>query len=762
MTHGAGTAVRTRRRRWFWANVGLCLAVLALAGALVLAAWVGSPLDPAPYLRVAASGELLDRDGRLLYAVLASDEQWRFPRPLEAMSPYLVQATLAAEDQRFYAHPGVDPVAVARAALQNVSGGEVVSGASTLTMQVVKQTDGPVAGLPGKFRQAVQALRLERAADKDAVLEAYLNCAPYGMNLVGCEAASRRYFGKPASELTLPEAALLAGLPKAPSALMPIEHPERARARRDYVLARMLADGHIGAAAYNRAVAAPLGVRWHAFPKAAPHVAQRLGAAGTTVQTTLDAAVQQRAARLLREAVRGFNGTVTNGAVLVADVPSGEVLAHVGSFDFFDTPGGGQVDAVRAARSPGSALKPFIYALAIERGRVYPSEVFLDGSIDYGRYSPGNFDGEYRGLVSATEALRDSLNVPAVALLERVGVDATIAWLESAGLSTLARPARDYGLGFALGDGEVRLDELAAAYRAVAAMGTWRPLLYRMGTDSADETRLLRPDTCAALYAMLEQPFPHEYDTAAAPSPAIRPRVCWKTGTSSGRRDAWAIVFNARYLVAVWMGNNSGAPAHALVGAHAALPLAARVFRSLPGDAGGQWPDTSGLHADGTVCASTGLPASDWCPVTRTAWFPRGAFLNRACGVHGPGGDGTVAERWPARAAGWDLAKVVAPAVQQARASRDTALRIQAPADGAAYLLTGEPSGDRIRLEASWDRESTLHWYLNDRYLGASEPAKPLHLDLSPGAHKLTCLAPNGRTDAIRFEATHAGAARFR
>lgn len=428
------------------------LAGIALAGAsaAVLPRLQLAGLDPAPYLGVEASGEMLDRSGRLLHAFLNRSDQWSFPRDLDAISPHLVHATIAVEDQRFRRHPGVDPVAVLRAVWQNARSGGVRSGASTLTMQVVKQVDSGSRSLRNKLGQAVQAVRLERRATKDEILGAYLNRAPYGLNLVGCEAAARRFFGKPAKELTLPEAALLAALPKAPTALMPLEHPEAALARRDYVLTRMRREGYISQADYQRAINEPLGARWHDFPRLAPHLAMRLRPGpdgGRRLATTLDYSIQARAERYVEESLKSFDNEVTNAAVLVVDAPTASVLAWVGSADFFDTPGGGQVDACRAARSPGSALKPFTYALALERNLLYPSEMLLDDSLDYGLYNPENYDGKYRGLVSASYALRRSLNVPAVMVLNRVGGEATHGFLKRIGLSTLPRSAEYYGLG---------------------------------------------------------------------------------------------------------------------------------------------------------------------------------------------------------------------------------------------------------------------------------------------------------------------------
>jgi penicillin-binding protein 1C len=712
------------------------------------------PMDTAPYLRAEASGQILDRNGRPLYAFLNTGDQWCFPLRLADAGPRVVQATLAAEDRHFRWHPGVDPLAVLRAVGQYVSRGDVVSGASTLTMQVVKLREGPARTLGSKVWQALVALRLERHASKDQILEAYLNKAPYGQNLVGCEAAARRYFGKPARELTLSEAALLAGLPKAPSLFMPLEHAERARSRREYVLARMEGDGVVSAAERERAGKAPLGVKFNEFPAMAPHLAMRLkpqAASGAVVRTTLDADLQREAERLVGRSVRNVRNEIGNAAMIVVDVQTAQVLARVGSADFYDTPGGGQVDACLAPRSPGSALKPFTFGLALERGKLYASEMLLDHILDFGAFNPENFDRQYRGLVSASDALRSSLNIPAVTVLERLGPAPVHELLTHLGLTTLNKAPDHYGLGLTLGDCEVRLEELAGAYEMLASLGEYRPVRLLANAPEAPARRMLAPGTCAKIYEMLEQPLPSEME-GGVKAAGVKTRVCWKTGTSTGRRDAWAFVFNRQYLVGVWMGNNDARPSQKLFGAWSALPLAGRMFRYLRPTSEPAWPDTSEDFVEATVCAVSGLPASKWCFQTRTETFPRNQYLNRTCDMHYPAGDGMKAvERWPGSAKGWDLARI-GPVRRDAGSFREEALRILTPADRAEFVMTGETGGDRIKLSSSLDGAAPLHWYMDERYLGVSNADAPLYIDLKPGDHTLTCMTAAGITDTVKFD----------
>lgn len=750
-----------------------CAATLCCAVAAVVLLW---PMDTARYLTLDTSGEILDRSGRLLRPFLNAGEQWCFPRELEQISPALIQATLATEDKRFYAHHGVDPRAVLRAAAQNLRGRRVVSGASTLTMQVVKQTGPPSRSLPGKALQTVQAVRLDLRLDKDTILETYLNSAPYGQNLVGCEAAARRYFGKPAAELTLPEAALLAGLPKAPTALMPLSHPRRALARRNHVLWRMRDEGFISEAERAAAAAAPLGARRHEFPMLSPHLATRLEPlleGHRRLHTTLDFDTQSMVERIVRETLRYYPDNITNAAVVVIDVESGSYLARVGSGDFFDTPDGGQVDACRAPRSPGSALKPFIYALAMERNRLYPCESLYDGALDYGRYSPENFDKLFRGLVPASDALQMSLNVPAVTVLERVGAGAFTEMLPRLGVTTVTMAPEHYGLGLTLGTCEVRLEELAAAYCAVAALGESRPIRAHELEPVLEPQRVLSRGAAVMLFHMLEQTPPGEFERELVPAGGAAPRVCWKTGTSNGYRDAWTFMFNRHYVVGVWMGNNNGAASKWLVGSVVALPLATRIFRGLEPRNAPAWPESGDSLRRVSVCAVSGLPASPWCANTRNALIPSSQYLHRGCDMHHPvrgaeTGSGRVLERWPGAARGWDLAAIRTPFVRTDADRPETkvradALRITNPSDKAVYILTGERNGDRVRLSASTDKRESLHWYLNSRYVGRSAPDAPLLLDLAPGMHTLTCMTQQGAIDTVTFEVSRPDAPpRFR
>ncbi len=562
-------------------------------------------------------------------------------------------------------------------------------------------------------------------------------------------------------------------------------HLERAGHRRDYVLHRMYREGYITSERLEHALKQPIKAKWHEFPSHAPHLAHfhrsSIEKEGIR-QTTLDAPIQSYCERVVKQYMNTFAGEVTNAAVMVANIESGEVLARVGSADFFGTIIGGQVDLCRAPRAPGSTLKPFTYGLAMDRNRLYPSEQLLDGALDYGSYNPGNFDGLYNGLVTAAEALHYSFNVPAVMLLERIGVDSMLDLLRSSGLNTLDREAEHYGLGLTLGNCEVRLEEMLGAYAAIANLGEYRPLRLWLDKPIPEingeaSRRIMSKGTAQALYNMLEAPFPREQRCDLVRTQGILPRVCWKTGTSTGYLDAWTFAFNRQYVVGVWLGNNDARSSKRLVGAEAALPLVARIFRALPNTGSPFWPQMDALRTV-RVCAESGLPSTQWCEHTLEAMISTEQFVNRRCAVHYPTKEGDVARRWPGTPRQWDLARIEAPvqvfweyplpetkvtaqetdalespvSIRKAATSHQETLKITSPPADATYVYTQVKNGDMVELSASGQGSTPLHWYLNDHYVGQSTLTKPLYVHLTPGKHKLTCFSMTGHSDQINFE----------
>ena len=529
-----------------------------------------------------------DRDGRMLRAFIAADGAWRLPAGAEAVDPLYISMLIAYEDQRFALHPGVDPLAVARALAQWAGQGRVVSGASTLTMQVARLLDPRPRGLPAKLAQAARALQLELHLSKAQILDAYLALAPFGGNIEGVRAAALAYFGKEPRRLTEAEAALLVALPRAPERFRPDRHPEAARIARDIVLARAAAEGVIDAAALRRALAEPMPTARLPFPFLAPHLAERVlytanaGVAeiATTLATTLDGRLQAAAEALIARRVAGFEPEV-GAAAIVLHNPTMELRAYVGAPDYFDARRHGMIDMVQAVRSPGSTLKPFIYGVGFDRLIVHPETLIADRPSRFGGYAPVNFDGRYHGEVTVREALQRSLNVPAVAVLDRIGPAGFDAALRRAGIAP--RFDRTHGaatLPLALGGVGLTLEELVRLYAALPNGGVVQPVVMTPGAAVAPPARLMGPAAAWYTATILGGVVPPAGHAAVTGGPG--PAVAFKTGTSYGFRDAWAIGFTGDYTIGVWVGRPDGTPCFGCIGIEAAAPILFGLAELLP------------------------------------------------------------------------------------------------------------------------------------------------------------------------------------
>lgn len=566
--NGVGPALRRWIRR---CALGAFLApALALLTFLVLDARYplpGEMLEAPP-----ASPRLYAANISTVQVLLANDEQWRKPVPLSAISPALIEATISVEDRRFWSHLGVDPLAILRAAQQNASSGRTLSGASTITMQLVKILGGrPKRTLRNKAIEAFRALQLERELSKDQILELYLNVAPYVGNHVGIEAASLHLFGKHAADLSKPEAYLLAGLPQSPTAYNPNRHPERALARRETVLAAAVEAGRMRAGEAADLAARELRLMRAPRPVLAPHFArmafERRPGGGAT---TLDSELQQRCERIVaRHAARLPGGC--DMALVAIELETGAVRALVGSADIHD-PLNGQVNGATAWRSPGSALKPFLYATAFEAHLATPETWIDDSPMELAGWTPQNFDGNFSGMVSATDALRRSLNIPAMRMAKLAGPVRCIGVLESAGVRFRPGAAQAAGLALATGAAEVRLIDLTNAYATLGRGGDFKPWVLFEDTITGAGVPVLSPSTCEDLYTMLSSQA--RFDSPRADAH----HFCWKTGTSSGYRDAWALGHDREHAIGIWVGNFSGSPDPAFVGSQAATPILADVF----------------------------------------------------------------------------------------------------------------------------------------------------------------------------------------
>lgn len=569
------TRLKTCIKRCLKRGAAACLGLAVLGGGAFAIAWRASPFPTSRLDRRPSSPVVTDRSGRMLLTLVASDEQWRLPVSLDRISPWLIDATIAVEDERFYRHAGVDPIAVVRAIGQNLSAGRTVSGASTLTMQICRMMDDRPRGWGAKIVEAFRALQLERIRGKRQILDVYLNLAPYGRNIRGVEAASQAYFGKRAADLSLGEAALLAGLPQSPSRYRPDRWPAPARARRDHVLRRMRELGMITERQASLAGAESLILVEEKSPTAAPHAAwlalQRRPAGG---RTTIDPSVQAEAQRLAVEHLRALPAG-SQLAVAVLDITQSQIVAIVGSADP-GNPVDGQVNGALARRSPGSTLKPFIYAAAFEAGLLNDQSTVYDVPIERAGWSPANFDQQFAGELPAADALRRSLNVPAILVAEATGLARCLGLIEAAGIGLPRNVQTRGGLAVVVGATETTLVDLVNGYATLGRGGVRRSARLFMD-EGSDSARVLDADICAVLDEILSSRRRRPHGMQDRDERDV-PWFMWKTGTSSGRRDAWAVGHNRRYAIGVWIGRFSGAGSDRFIGAEAAEPLLASLF----------------------------------------------------------------------------------------------------------------------------------------------------------------------------------------
>lgn len=789
---GADTPLRAPPRRRRLALKSLLALLLLTTAAMLLD--LAFPL-PLPRARDAGA-VVVARDGTPLRAFADRDGVWRYPVETDQVSPLYLQALLNYEDRWFWKHPGINPVAMLRAAGQWLRSGRVVSGGSTLTMQVARILDARPGGQPrslwAKSRQMLRALQLEVHLSKPQILALYLNRAPFGGTVEGVEAASWAYLGKPSSRLSHAEAALLTVLPQSPSRLRPDREPERARVARDKVLARLAALGVWTRAQVADARVEPVVARSLQPPRFAPLLAQRLRFANpraARVVSTIDPQLQ----RTLEDRVGAYFSTLperTSAALLVIDNASLEARAYIGSVTFGDKARLGHVDMVQAWRSPGSTLKPFLYGLALDDGLIHSESLFVDAPQSFHGYRPGNFDAAFNGPVGAATALRLSLNVPAVDLLDRVGPARFSARLAHAGIELQWPRGAQPNLAMILGGTGARLEDLVGAYAAFNRDGIAGRVRYQRDAAML-ERRLLSPGAAWIVREMLEaNPRPGSVEQTL--DSGGRPRVAWKTGTSYGFRDAWALGSTRRYTVGVWVGRPDGTPLPGQYGAVTALPLLFEVIDSLPrvrGDAVPKPPPASVAQTE--VCWPLGLPpdpqAPQLCQRRLQAWTLDGSVPPTAAErdarlwnagieryeVDADSGLRLSAEctrahrrrpmelaRWPALASPWlpadarKAARLPALSPDCVDDGRDAVeeLRIEG-IDDLATLARAPGSATPLRLSIrALGSDARVRWLLDGRLIGESQGRARLDHDFGEvGEHTLTALADTGAWSRVRF-----------
>jgi penicillin-binding protein 1C len=774
-------------RRLRWLGIGLLVPLL-----------LGVVLDRLFPLHLPApdtgSTVVLARDGTPLRAFADSDGVWRYPTTAKQVSPLYLTALLHYEDRWFYRHPGVNPYALARGFIGGLRHGHIVSGGSTLTMQVARIIEPGSDGFRphtfgGKLVQIFRALQLEAHLNKAQILDLYLNHAPFGGPIEGVEAASWAYLGKPASQLSRAEAALLAVLPQSPSRLRPDRHPEAARAARDKVLKRMRDLGVWSAAQVRDAAVEPVVARSLRAPLSAALLAERLHQQqpqARRIVSTIDADLQ-RAAEDRVTAYLSRLPARTSAAVLAVDNATLEARIYVGTAEFADPVRLGHVDMVRAPRSPGSTLKPFLYGLALDDGLITSQSLLVDAPQDFGGYKPGNFDEAFSGPVSVAEALQRSLNVPAVDVLDRVGSARFMARLANGGIDLGLPDGAKPNLAIILGGAATRLENLVGAYTAFANGGIAGTPRYTK-EQPAQPRRLLSPGAAWIIRDILAS---NPADVEGAPLAGAINRhgeVAWKTGTSYGYRDAWAIGVIDRWTVGVWIGRPDGTPSPGQYGAVTALPLLFQIVDILPQRGRPHAAQPASVRAV-DICWPLGgafdATAPAQCRQRRTAWVLDGAlpptFAERDLGAWTAGlvtlrvndkgqrlsgachaaHERTVQlARWPALATPWlsvdDRASSALPPLAPGCAADSLAvaspIRIAGLSNGTS--LRRAPHSDqplRVTLQAL-GAQGTVQWLLDGRLQGTSENAAPLTLTLAPsGRHTVTALTGNGAFSSLQL-----------
>lgn len=756
---------------------------------LIALLWLADRLWPLPLPRDDLARVVLAEDGTPLWRFADANGVWRYPVSNEQVSPYYLEALLTYEDRWFYSHPGVNPLALLRATWQNLSGARVVSGGSTLSMQVARLLDPHSRTLSGKFRQLWRTLQLEWHLSKDQILSLYLNRAPFGGTLQGVAAASWAYLGKSPQNLTRAEAALLAVLPQAPSRLRPDRHPQRAQQARDKVLRRLAEFQVWPQASVNEALEEPLWLAPRQEPSLAPLLARRLNRPNSPplIRTTLDASLQRR----MEDLLMGWRARLperTSAAILVVEAENMAVRAYVGSVDINDAKRFGHVDMVTALRSPGSTLKPFLYGMAMDAGLIHSESLMQDVPRRYGDYRPGNFSSGFGGPVAASSALSMSLNLPAVQLLEVYGPKRFAAELRNGGVPLTLPPLAEPSLALILGGAGSRLEDLVTGYSAFARGGRSADVRLQP-QDRLRERRMMSPGAAWIIRRILSGQSRPDIDPRA--ELVQRPQLAWKTGTSYGFRDAWAIGVGPRFLVGVWIGRPDGTPVPGQFGLASAAPLMLQVHDVLVNRDSQRGiaapvqpvPQNVGVAA---ICWPLGQPMSKSdpnCRRQRFAWTLDGTTPPTLQAADQPLGLGLQERVW-VNAKGLRVAANCPDAQAQdialwpaplepwlPRAERRDARLPPADPDCPPHNLNLAPplsivgvrEGDNLRLPAASRQALRLTlsalggsghrwWFIDGKPLANTDTRQDFTPTLSkPGRYQLSVLDESGQTARVEF-----------
>ena len=752
---------------------------------IVFIIWLVLPL-PSPLFKTDYSTVILDENNVILKVFLNKDEQWCLPPRQDQIIPEkLKQAVLIYEDKHFYHHPGVNPVALIRALYQNITHREIVSGASTLTMQVARLRKPKARTYLNKIREILQAVKIEVHYSKEEIFQMYLNHAPYGGNIIGYQAAVYRFFGKIPDQLTWSEAAMLAVLPNAPGLITPTANRNQLIQKRNKLLKELQSNGIIDKETYQLALLEEVPEEVIPFKDYAPHLARRLKSLypdKKTIHTTIKKDIQYKVTNYTARQLEYLNQFgIKNGCVLVTETQTGNVKAYVGSQKFYDERSQGQVDGIMAPRSAGSTLKPFLYALAMDDGIILPQTLIKDIPTNFDAFSPSNASETFDGIVTAHDALTRSLNVPAVRLLNIYGVYPFYTFLKNAGMKTLFRSADDYGLPLILGGVEVTAWDMVRLFRGLANGGTFESLklLQSDSTNHGHESAaLISKGACYLTLEMLKELkrpgseyFWKQYNNQYP--------LAWKTGTSYGHKDSWAIGVSPEWTIAVWIGNFNGEGNKNLSGAGSAGPLLFQIFNSLPHNPDLVWFDRPEKDLTTVeLCAETGFLAGENCNRKIEADAPRFMKPLRICPYHEAvfvdkenryavcshcwkeGHHKTSVLIYPPDVVqylyekGFPVQKIPPhnPACKVNMGNKD--LQITYPYENAILWI---PRDFNLKYQeivfraAERNPDIRVYWYLNEKFLGTTTGNNLMTASIPIGWHEIFVIDEAGNKDRKRF-----------
>lgn len=753
---------------------------------------------PGQLFHVPYSTVVTDRNDELLGARIASDGQWRFP-PREATPEKIKQCLITFEDKHFYHHWGVNPLSVGRAIYQNTKHKRIISGGSTLTMQTIRLARNESRTFGEKIIEMIWATRLEFRASKEEILSMYVSHAPFGGNVVGLDAAAWRYFGHSAEDLSWAESAMLAVLPNAPAMIHLSKGRKMLLSKRNRLLKQLLEKKIIDSSTYELAITEPLPDEPHPLPQIAPHLVSRFYKErnGQYTRSTIDRGMQTHIEDLAERWSNEFNRSdIRNLAILVIDIPTNQVIAYCGNVHFDRKQGGNQVDVIQAPRSTGSILKPFLYYAMLQEGSLLPDMLLPDIPININGFTPQNFSMQYEGAVPASEALARSLNIPAVTMLQRYGVPKFHNFLQQTGFKTITRSSSHYGLSLILGGAEATLWDVTNTYAQMGRSLIPHPdsklsekkeagIIMAKGEEKEEEENetTLKSNQKNFIWdkgavwqtfdALKEVNRPEEIDWKSIPSMQT---IAWKTGTSYGFRDAWAVGVTPRYAVGVWVGNATGEGKPGLVGAQTAGPVLFDIFNYLPASSWFERP--TGVFVDAEVCRQSGHLKGRFCEETETILILPAGLRTDACPYHHlitlsadekhrvyencANTEPTLQKSWFTLPPVWEwYYKQHHPEYRplppfKAGCGEDTFQPMQFiyPPINAHIKLPKQLDGSRgfITVElAHNDPNATLFWHLDDTYLTQTQDFHKISLQPAPGKHSLTAVDGEGNTVSTTF-----------